>query len=487
MIYSRLLKPSLFIILLLFIYSIWQRVPDIDDAWIGEHAFWLSEVGYVKSELMHGITLQEERHLVHHKFFTLNGLIAIKLFGFSLYTLKSVTLLWTALFMILFYIYLRKKKGSTTALFGILLIAVNAFIFQYSFVYRPEIMVMTLGFGSFVFLEKYITQNRTVFVIISGFIAGIAASAHLNGLIYIGAGCLLLLWKKKVSGSIILGLVSLLGFAVYFYDFTADYNMNFWLHQIKDSPALHKSSVIPESIGFFLKVLREHMRFFHSPKEIVFSALLIGSIIVNFKQLKNETIYLHYLLLLVILLSLISVHTTSKYLLLYLPFMMLIIVKSFNLMYNKVTDETQIPTKQRKQWLAMIIIITCYLAIHMVYNVLISVEKFDSAQHKKYTQKYFPSHDNTAILAPMSFIFNELHHYKRIQSDLSIEEMNRPHTLTSETFFETIDSLDLNAMILTDEYQRKYGLYILDENDLRSKGFTILGKEHGMTFYSKIE
>lgn len=487
MIYSRLLKPSLLIILLLFIYSIWQRVPDVDDAWIGEHAYWLSHEGYVKSELMHGITDQEERHLVHHKFFTLNGLIAIKLFGFSLYTLKSVTLMWTAIFILLFYIYLRNKKGSKTALFGILLIAVNAFIFQYSFVYRPEIVVMTLGFCSFVFLEKYIGQNQKVFVMISGLLAGVAASTHLNGMIYIGAGCLLLLWKKKVSGSIIMGVFSLLGFAIYFYDFTLDYNFNFWLHQIKDSPALYKSSVIPDSIEYLLKILREHLRFFHSPKEIVLSALLIGSVIVNYKPLKNETIYLHYLLLLVVLLSIISVHSTSKYLLLYLPFMMLIIVKSFNLLFNKMKDEAQTSAQHRKQWLAMMVFITFYFAIHMIYNVLISVEKFDSSQHRYYTQKYFPEHDNTAILAPMSFIFDELPYYKRIQSDLSIEEMNRPYTLNSDSFFETINRLDLDAMILTEEYQKKYGVNILDENDLRNKGFRIIGKEDEMTFYKKIE
>ena len=198
-----LVKLALLAVALLYLYSLWHREPDVDDAWIGEHAYWLAEKGYVKSELMHGITNQQERNIVHHKLFTLNGALFITLFGFSLWTLKSVSLMWLVIFTIVFFITIRRKEGSPAAWFAMLLMAVNAFIFQYSFVYRPEIMVMTLGFISWLLLDQYLQNRSSPALIFSGLFAGLAAAAHLNGLIFIMAGGLLLVWNRKLFPAII--------------------------------------------------------------------------------------------------------------------------------------------------------------------------------------------------------------------------------------------------------------------------------------------
>lgn len=482
----KLVKPALIILFLLFVLSLWQRVPDIDDAWIGEHAYWQAAKGYVKSELMHGITKQEVRHIVHHKFFTLNGLAFIKVFGFSLYSLKSVSLLWIIIFMVLFFGYVRKKMDSQTAWFAMLLLVVNAFIFQYSFVFRPEIVVMTLGFISFIFTEKYLEKNRIWYLLIAGFAAGLAGATHLNGLIFIGAGSLTLFWKKKPLAALIMAISAIPGMAVYFYDFTLQYNLDYWLYQINDSPALHKSPVMPDSVAYLLKILREHLRFLHSPKEIVMTLLLVFCIVVNFKDLKNRTIYLHYFLLLVVLLSLISVHSTSKYLLLYIPVIILIILRSLN---NLISNYEFVPrsfmslTNQRKTSTVLLLL---YLSTHMVYNVLISTRKYDTAQNSHITEKYFPHQtDKTNLLAPMEFIFNELPKYGRIQSDLSISEMQKFQSVSGPVFFDMADSLQLNAMIISDEYLDKFGLSHMNGQNFRSEGFSLLGRENGYTYLVK--
>ena len=67
---------------LLLILSLYQRSPHVDDAWIGEHAYWLSETGIAKSELMRGATMQEQQLVVHHKFLVYQGAAFIKIFGF---------------------------------------------------------------------------------------------------------------------------------------------------------------------------------------------------------------------------------------------------------------------------------------------------------------------------------------------------------------------------------------------------------------------
>jgi SAM-dependent methyltransferase len=74
-------------------------------------------------------------------------------------TIKSVSLLWLCVFLIIFTRYVRRTIGKEAAWFALLITLYNSLIFQYSFVFRPEIMVMTLGFISYLFLEKAINRE----------------------------------------------------------------------------------------------------------------------------------------------------------------------------------------------------------------------------------------------------------------------------------------------------------------------------------------
>ena len=148
--YSKKLQiPILFLLIVLFLYSLYQRIPDIDDAWIGEYAYWLAEDGYVHSELMRGVNKQEVDFVVHHKLFNLNGALFIKLFDFSLYSLKAVSLVYFIVFIIMFYFYTHKwRRLLSKSDFFLALIILFSFpwTFKYAFLYRPEIMMMTFGF-----------------------------------------------------------------------------------------------------------------------------------------------------------------------------------------------------------------------------------------------------------------------------------------------------------------------------------------------------
>ena len=96
---KKYLLPAIILFALVYAFGLWERSPDIDDAWLGEYAYWMAEDGYCHSELMRGLTLQEERFLVHHKLFNLHGALFVKMFGYSLPTLKSVTLVYFFLFI----------------------------------------------------------------------------------------------------------------------------------------------------------------------------------------------------------------------------------------------------------------------------------------------------------------------------------------------------------------------------------------------------
>lgn len=469
-------KIILLLIALLFTFSLWQRKPDIDDAWIGEHAYWMAEKGYVKSELMHGITQQHIRHIVHHKFFTLLGASFISLFGFSLFTLKSVSLVGLLAFLWIFFYYQRINSNRGALWVSMLMITANAFIFQYAFVYRPEIVVMTLGFLSFIALEHSIKDNYTYkWLIISGLFAGLAAATHLNGLIYVSAGGLLLLIKRKPLHAIVLGLAAIPTFAIYFYDFTQEFGINYWIYQVKDAPALHNSSMLPDWLWLLEKPFREQMRFFHSPKEISFTVLFLFLLIAGFKKIKHsQRDLLIYLGMLILSLSSITVHSTSKYLMLYLPLMVLFMSRTFALLVlsdEQTTHKIILQKGPKASWAIGLLLI--YIIVQMVWNIDISTDKFDPQKNRDFTEKYFGKQsEKLNVLAPMNFIFNEITHYNRIQGDLGYADLQKTGMPFRGSFLlRYSDSIGLDYLIITNEYKTKFGMDTLSEPKRNKSGF----------------
>lgn len=469
-------KITLLLLTLLFAFSLWQRQPDIDDAWIGEHAYWMAEKGYVKSELMHGITKQHIRHIVHHKFFTLLGASFVGIFGFSLFTLKSVSLLGLIAFLWIFYLYQKKKSSDGALWVGLLLLASNAFIFQYAFVYRPEMVVMMLGFVSFIALERSIKDSYSYkWLIVSGLFAGLAAATHLNGLIYVSAGGLLLLIKRKPLQAIILGLAAIPTFAIYFYDFTREFGINYWIYQVKDAPALHNSGMLPDWLWLLEKPFREQMRFFHSPKEISLTVLFLFLLIAGFKKIRlQQKDLLIYLGMLILSLSSITVHSTSKYLMLYLPVMIVFMSRTFALLVFNDHQSFSMHTihkNSRSYWAIGLFVI--YFFVQMFWNIDISVKKFNPQNNRRFTEKYFGKQSaKLNVLAPMNFIFNEITHYNRIQGDLGFADLQKTGMpMHGRYLLHYSDSIGLDYLIVTNEYKTKFGIDTLSEPQRNKSGF----------------
>ncbi|HAH58588.1 MAG TPA: hypothetical protein DCL86_10610 [Bacteroidales bacterium] len=473
----------------LYVFGLWHRAPDIDDAWIGEPVWWMHKLGYAKSELMHGVTSQEVRSLVHHKLFSLNGLISVKLFGFSLYSLKVVSLVWLMIFCVILYRYMVKKFNRDLALFVLLLFTINAFVFQYSFVFRPEIMVMTLGFISWIFLENALNSRKKYFILLlSGLFAGLAASGHLNGLIFIGAGGLLLLWNKRWSGIPVFAAGSLAGFAVYFYDFTPEFGFNYWMMQINNSPALFHSTVLPKSFSFLAKLWREHLRFFHSPREIALSLMVIFVLISGYKLLyKSLKQEMRYLMLLAILLALLAVHSTGKYLLLYMPHLLIVAGLALRQLYHfrkkKVLLAGRFSSRQAWPWgLALAII---YTGVNVGWNVMTATDKWNPQVNRELTLK-FTGHEASGIkvVAPMQFIFNEIKYYERIQADLGFGDREKTGMdISGAEFIDLLNLYKINRLYLTPEYESKFEINTLPPLKNGQQAVTRLGEFNGLIIY----
>jgi hypothetical protein len=465
-----ILKPQFLIFLLilsglLFTYSLWQREADIDDAWIGEHAYWLAKEGHVRSELMRGITQQEEYLIVHHKLLTLHGALFIRLFGFSVASLKSVSLLYFFIFLIAFQLYLRHKvPNNTQVLFAILLILCFPWAFKYAFVYRPEVMIMALTFVSWLLLEKIIQHHRRSIIpsFFAGILGGLSIAAHLNGLVVAAAGLIFLLSYRKFSQSLIFSMGVLLGSSVYFYDFNSTYGFCFWWYQMANSTALDSLPDTHPLLQPFINLAKEHQRFFHNPKIIASSILFIFSMIVGYKWLvKCYKPMLRYTLLLALLLALTAMHKSRQYILIYFPFLVIMVSEVYFAYFfnDQATTFREKWRKSKAVRLGLAILFMVFIVSGFYNNLKYSLNKFSAAENARVTEDFIKENpEDLYIVAPMTFIFNEIEKFGRIQSEVCYTEFQKSDPrIRGIGFLERTKSFNIRYIILSDYYRDLLG------------------------------
>lgn len=473
---DTLIKITLLFVFALFLYSLIERIPNIDDAWLGEHAFWMSKLGYVKSELMRGITHQEIRFLCHHKLFTLQGALFIRLFGFSVYTLKLLSLLYLAIFILIFFLFFYKKIFSAfeCCLFLLLLIS-NAWVFEQSFIFRPEISLMTLGFISYLFIDSILknSKNSITYAIISGIIAGLCVSTHLNGVIFPIAGFILLLWNRKFLLGIIFGISSLPAIAIYFYDFSPVFNFQYWLYQFNETPSHDRISNLSYVVSYLLNLANEHLRFLHSPSEIIFSVLFLTVFIYTYKSLKEYKNLIRFSGLLIFSLALLSVHKASYYMILYLPYLLILIILGLRQLKT---------TTSKKAILSINYIIALYLIINLLYDFKTSNAKYNIETNKLIVQKYIKVKTDTCrIVAPMTFIFNEILDFKSIQGDMCYSELQKTEkSIYKEGFLRLTKKFDIDYIILSDYSMKSLGTNELTKDDFSKNDCELIVRTSNM-------
>jgi hypothetical protein len=468
----------------LFLYSLVDRPPDIDDAWLGEHAYWQAKLGFVKSELMHGITHQEDRFLLGHKLLSLQGALMIRLFGFSLVVLKSVSLAYLLLFLLLFYWHaFRKLLSPPEFWFTVLILLVNAQLFDYAFVFRPETMLMAYGFLSYVCLDKALSSPRggTGWIALAGVASGLCVSSHLNGVIFVIAGFLLLVVNRRFLPALLFGLSAIPSAAVYFYDFTSRYNLHFWLYQLHETPAFERPQGGSSLWYYLVNLATEQQRYFHSPLEISLTLLVIIPALVTFRSLLKHRNLLRYTLFLILTLGIFSVHKTSKYLIPVLPYLALIITISFRYFADLVSNKKRRVAGISNHLLAGVVlgVLAFYLVVNTFLDTQLAFHKYDPGANHALVEKYIHADTDTCrIIAPMTFIFNEITDFSRIQSDLCYTEMQKSDPgLSGIRFLDVARSFGTNYIILTDDFIHRLGVDSLTFQELSQHGYTRLANQ----------
>ena len=267
-------RAGLLVLAGLALASLVHRSCFIDDAWLGERAYWLAREGVVRSELFRGQLDYGDRMFVFHKLFTLVGAAFIRLFGWSLYTLKSVSLSFFVAFLVLLWRYCRRFEPPAVFPLAALVLLAHGLVGFHVFTYRPEVMVMTLGFGSFVLLRSFLEAGGRARLVGSAVLAGLCVLTHLNGLMFIVAGSLLLGLRRRPGAALLFALVASSVGALYLADAVLAGETAALFRQFRTDSILAERFAGPGAR--LAALLLEHERYFHSRVEISFAVLCLA-------------------------------------------------------------------------------------------------------------------------------------------------------------------------------------------------------------------
>jgi hypothetical protein len=409
--------------LLLFaglIFAAYQadNTPRTDDEYLGEQVYWLLHDGKVRSNLGYGHLGYHIYQSIFHKLFVYSGYISCSIFGWSLYSLHLVSIVCMLLFLLIFYRYcIRNYPAEDRYKFFLILFLLlfNQDLLYAAANFRPEIMIMALGFGSYSLLQKFLKNRGKMPFIFSAICAGLCMFAHLNGLIFIAAGCVVLWFDKRRIAALLYALIATIAFLPYFADVVYHADLACFWRQFTHDPVLHA----PTAHWYtpFVHFLDEQTRFLFTEKQIVLTATLVLSLLFSFKKLKQKhgTLLL-YTLVLVVTLAIICPSKSTKYMVLYLPFLYIILVEGWMMIERG---------EVRKRIYPLRILILAGLAISLFYSgkqITANIKNLTSAgliaEHETIAAK-IPGIKDCYVIAPRIMVFNLLGRFRTL-SDIGM-------------------------------------------------------------------
>jgi hypothetical protein len=296
---------------------------------------------------------------------------------------------------------------------------------------------------------------------LAGILGGLSIAAHLNGVVVAAAGFIFLISYRKMFPALLFTLGVLIGSVIYFHDFNSAYGLGFWWYQMTNSSALDSLPDIHPLLQPFLNLSNEHQRFFHNPKIIASTLFFIFSLVTGYRWLSKESgPLLRYTFLLAILLGLFAMHKSRQYLLIYFPFLVILVSQVYFAYFSD--GRSMI----RDNWRNSRIVSYTFYALLFVflisgfyYNLEYSLQKFSSKKNAELTLRYItedPADIN--VVAPMTFIFNEIDKFSRIQSEVCYVEFQKTDSRVSGAgFLERTKPFNIRYIILSEYYRNLLG------------------------------
>lgn len=447
-VYSNLLSRKVVLSLLIvasvaLLATLINRYIQSDDNWFGEQAYWLAKEGTVKLKSIPFIFNWENEFLVYHKLLIWIGSAIISAFGWSVYYLKAFNLLCLALCMFMMWKYTSSESRELRYLVLLLILIIPLTLVK-AFEYRPEVPAMMFGFGSFLFLTAYKNSGGIYKVLLAGLFAGLAFLTHLNGAIFCVSGFFTLLYYRKIKGVVLFSAVAIPVCLVYFAPLAQGDNFAIWAHNLQNWPSHSFSDTVQKNIfqTLFERIVNEQKRFFWDDQVAGISVMFILTLFFKGKHLWNtRRELLLYAIFQVTFLALLGSHKAPRYLMLNIPFMVLITGYGLHAL---------VQSKQRVFKGIMILVLLVQFVLFFVRAVKI-IERNEAhiAKHEEILS-HIPK--GAKLIGPWELVYNGILDY-RIYSYKSYEylEERMPEPFTQEEFTEKVASLDIEYIVVDEE------------------------------------
>lgn len=437
----------------ILLFSIPHQRVHIDEAWLGEQAYWQATDGVRRSELFRGLLDYENHIYVAHKLLIYLGAVSVKLFGWHLWSLRVIPLLSGGVLILLLWFYFRRSRDEDPHLalpIAYLYIVSAPLFFRFVNLYRPEVPLAACGFGSFVLVALYARNDRVSYLLGAAALAGIGFLIHLNGIIYVLAGAVTLVWLRRwrhlIAFATLAGAISLL----YFYDVVGHWDA-FW-YQFRSDPALDKQDLMWYAPAW--RLINEHKRLFRKPEVIFASTLFLTSLWYHWKALPRQDRWIvMYGLGLLVGLGALAQGKTVAYTILLLPVSAIIVARSTSIWIARI--------RESPKWLSVIaIVLWAFFLVHSAFDnsVFAFTQKRDVASTNRGMAVHIP--EGATVLAPLDFVFEEIGKY-RIRGDEAagwIMKLERPEVGDIHKSFSAPDYLGfasnrgIEVVIIEDQF-----------------------------------
>jgi len=130
-----------------------------------------------------------------------------------------------------------------------------------------------------------------------------------------------------------------------------------------------------------------------------------------------------------------------------------------------------------------------YLLINIALDIRISKGKWTSDYNRNIVQTYIKAKpEECRIVAPMTFIFNEITRFKSIQSELLYSDMqNSDKTIFKRGFLNCTKSFNIDYIILSTDCIKKLGMDKISEQELSDNNFRTLYKSQSLMIVENLE
>lgn len=442
--------------LLLLAISIPGHPLHIDEAWIGEQAYFLARDGYVHSALFAEPDGGDAMLILYHRLFVLAGSFAVRIFGWDIWPLRLVTIISGLGLLAAMALYMRRERNrpAEETLLALLFVLLIPITFTHFKIYRPEIMMTLFGFLSYWSLERYEKTSHARYAAASGLLAGLAALTHLYGLMFpICAGIMLLRMRRWAGLGIFAGL-AVVPFIPYLLDIAV--HQDLFRREITSPIAARKTSFTLATP--FLNLLEEHKRLFRTIEIAPVVILFILSLVLNLKRhYRERRLFYEYTILLVLLLGAIAPDKlVTRYAIPLFPFFAMEIAHALRSIFPRGSTSNFIRVP-------MFLIATIFLGYGLYFQ---TVTAFDTRENVVAMNERIGTAlpDSARCLGPMNLIFNQIERCHIIGLYPAVKEHADNLTLADATAYArarnaryiVLNRLATNEEVIVDLEQEKY-------------------------------